>query len=566
MKTDAGHSLFARMLSLAMALLLLSQPAVLRSADATPTVVPSSPAAQTAAPADDSTTSRAAEDNLNRAVNARRSDFLPASRTESTINRSVIGNLPDLGDASNAAMSEVEERQQAEQAMQEIRRDPDYIADPLLTDYLNSLGFRLARAVRASGLDSAPSFDFFAVRDKGINAFAMPGGYVGVYTGLMVAAENESELAAVVGHEIGHVLQKHYARGQDRNRGNVLMALGGLALAILAASHNPSAATGLAIGGQAAAADNYQSFSRDAEREADRVGYQILQAGGFDTSASPAFFSWLQRANNINESNIPSYVRTHPLTVDRIADMQARAQQTAKQPVQPQATEFYYARARARVLQTPSPVALADLRNYFQQQKSAPLKPEVQAGNLYGLAYVNEQIGDFAAMRRALDELEALVRSPAIVEKTSPAIEVMELEFAASGGKMQEAVQEAEKALKQFPASRAVGVAYVRLLLLAHRPADAVGFLQARTRLEPGQSAWWDLLAESFAAQGKRAAQHRALAESMMLQGAWPSALEQLKIARAAGDANFYELSEIDARIHQLQNDYKDQLGPRTRR
>jgi predicted Zn-dependent protease len=204
--------------------------------------------------------------------------------------------LPDLGDNSTGNLSEFDEQRIGEKIIREIKKDPDYSTNWIVYDYLNQLGKTLvnsARSQRISGSDAtgpfAPKFDFFAVKDKSINAFALPGGYIGVHTGLMVLAENESELASVLGHEIGHITQKHIARGAGFSKESSVLMLAAMLVAALAVKNNPNAAQGLAVGGQALAIQNQLSYSRSAEREADRIGFQILQASELDVSGMPAF-------------------------------------------------------------------------------------------------------------------------------------------------------------------------------------------------------------------------------------------------------------------------------------
>ena len=222
------------------------------------------------------------QSNLNRSVQIGRQS--PYLQKDPTVIDAPTYELPDMGDPSTAALSPDMERRLGDRVMREIRRDPDYVSDPLLGDYLNTIGFKLIEAARrqhVAGSTSSSSFELFAVRDPAINAFALPGGYIGVNTGTLVATESESELASVLGHEIGHVLQRHIARGIDKSGESMWIALASLLLAGLAATKSGDAAQALAIGGQAAAVSNQLSFSRSAEREADRVGFTLLTGAGY---------------------------------------------------------------------------------------------------------------------------------------------------------------------------------------------------------------------------------------------------------------------------------------------
>lgn len=205
------------------------------------------------------------QSNLNRSVQiGRQSPYLPK---EPTVIDAPTYELPDMGDPSTASLSPEMERRLGDRVMRQIRRDPDFVPDPLITDYLNTIGYKLIEAARrqhVAGSTSASSFELFAVRDPGINAFALPGGYIGVNTGTLVATESESELASVLGHEIGHVLQRHIARGIDKSGESMWIALASILLAGLAATKSGDAAQALAMGGQAAAVSNQLAFSRGA--------------------------------------------------------------------------------------------------------------------------------------------------------------------------------------------------------------------------------------------------------------------------------------------------------------
>jgi beta-barrel assembly-enhancing protease len=208
-----------------------------------------------------------------------------------------------------------------------------------------------------------------------------------VHTGLIVSAETESELASVLGHEIGHVTQKHIARMFSQQGANSMIAIASIILAVVAASRNPNAAQGLAMGGQALAIQNQLSYSRDAEREADRVGFQILEAGGFDVQGMPDFFHRMQRANSIMESGVPGYVRSHPLTTDRIADMQDRVRGLSKPKVN-SSVEFYLLKARARLIQTTSSSNYPELKQLYESLARKP-EPIKQLEGNYGLALLS---------------------------------------------------------------------------------------------------------------------------------------------------------------------------------
>jgi predicted Zn-dependent protease len=502
-------------------------------------------------------------DNLNRSVKAgQRSEF--GLRSGNPVVEGSGVQLPDMGDPSTAALSPDMEKRLGDRIMRDIRRDPLYVNDPLLSDYLNALGYRLVQAARRQNLAGstgagtfATGFELFAVRERSINAFALPGGFIGVHTGLLVQSDTESELASVVGHEIGHVTQRHIARGITSQDQSMWIALASMVLAGLAATRSPDAAAALAMGGQGAALANQLSFSRGAEREADRVGFQILSAAGFDPQGMPDFFKKLQRVTGISDSSVPAYVRTHPLTSERIADMQDRASHLAVRKVG-NTPDYEFARMRARIIQEATPSELRNARDALQSQLAGASAVRAPALH-YGIAMAEQRLGRVAQAEQSLAEARRLYGNIPGATSGSPMLDVMAIELARAQRRVPDALNQAMASMRAFPLSHAVTLAYADTLLGAGRLDELVTFLRARTREESARGEWWELLARAYAGQGKRVQQHQALAEKYAIDGAFQAAIEQLQIARKAGDGDFYTLSEVDARLHQLERQYREE-------
>ena len=513
------------------------------------------------------TQDNAAKENLGRVIQSpeARSANLPS---RNTLQSQPVLVLPDMGDPGGDALSPLDERKIGEQIMREIRRDRDFSNDWPIYDYLNSMERRLMQAARRLQLGGANAqgsaaydYEVFAVKDPSINAFALPGGFIGFHTGLLIAAETDSEVASVMGHEIGHVLQRHLARSLERQGTNSIIALAGIVLGALAAASNPGAAAGLITGGQALAIQNQLSYSRDAEREADRIGFQILQASGYDVNGAPAFFQRLQKAYGIMDSGVPGYLRTHPLTTDRIADMQDRARTVAQNRV-PSALEFYLIKARARVEQSGSTSGLFDLRNLFESL-SKQATPEKQMEGFYGLALVAQRQGRFDQAEGFLQKARAVAQnvlapgSP--VQRQSLSFDYTASELALARGRPEEALQYAQNAAKADPFSFSATVATVNAELRLGRANEAITLLRAKTKAQPNETIWWNLLARAYDQDKKIGLRHYALAEKFATEGAWPSAIEQLKIARSAAGNDFYLGSVIDARLRVFQNQYREE-------
>ena len=509
----------------------------------------------------------AAKENLGRVIQS------PEARSANLPSRNTLQSqptlvLPDMGDPGGDALSPLDERKIGEQIMREIRRDRDFSNDWPIYDYLNSMERRLMQAAKRLQLGGANAqgsaaydYEVFAVKDPSINAFALPGGFIGFHTGLLITAETDSEVASVMGHEIGHVLQRHLARSLERQGTNSIIALAGIVLGALAAASNPGAAAGLITGGQALAIQNQLSYSRDAEREADRIGFQILQASGYDVNGAPAFFQRLQKAYGIMDSGVPGYLRTHPLTTDRIADMQDRARTVSQNRV-PSALEFYLVKARARIEQSGSTSGLFDLRNLFESL-SKQASPEKQMEGFYGLALVAQKQGRFDQAEGFLQKARAIAQNALApgspVQRQSLSFDYTASELALARGKPEEALQYAQNAAKADPFSFSAVVATVNAELRLGRTNDAINLLRAKTKAQPNETIWWDLLARAYDQDKKIGLRHYALAEKFATEGAWPSAIEQLKIARSAAGNDFYLGSVIDARLRVFQNQYREE-------
>ncbi|AOK17644.1 peptidase M48 [Burkholderia cepacia] len=471
--------------------------------------------------------------------------------------------LPDLGDGSGGSLTPQAERRLGERVMREVRRDPDYLDDWLVRDYLNAMAARLAAAAAARFIGGyTPDFDLFPVRDPQINAFSMPGGFIGINSGLVVTTQTESELASVVGHEMGHVLQRHIARMIGANEKTGYTALATMLLGVLAGvlARSGDLGSAIAVGGQAYAVDNQLRFSRSAEREADRVGFQLLAGAGYDPYGMPGFFERLDRAS-MGDAGVPAYARTHPLTGERIADMEDRARRAPyRQPRQ--SPEYGFVRARLRVLQNRAPTDIAAEARRMQSEIDDRTAPNV-AANWYGIALANAQLGEYdaagkalASARTAFDARERREDDPAT---SSPSLDVLAADIARRAGHADDAVRLAALAQRRWPASHAAIVGHLQALLAARRFADAQAQARAQAKADPEQPDWWDYLAKASDGKGDVLARRRALAEKLALDGAWPSAIRQLKEARDAKDVSFYEQSMIGARLLEFEARYKEE-------
>jgi predicted Zn-dependent protease len=444
--------------------------------------------------------------------------------------------LPDLGGPGESALSPQMERRIGESIVRDMRRDPAFVDDPEVSDYLGTLGARLTQATSGARHD----FEFFAVRDPAINAFALPGGFVGVHTGLLNAAETESELASVLAHEIAHVTQHHIARMLGQQQQMQMPVMAAIAAAILLGRSRPDLATGAAAAAQAGAVSAQLAYSRDFEREADRVGLQALGAAGFDAGAMAVFFEKMQRSQRVSDDGtVPGYLRTHPITVERIADAQNKA---ASIPYRQHldSAEFHLLRAKLRAESGDPRDALAHFEASVRDGRYAS-----EAAARYGLA---------SALLRARKarEADAELRRLRATGVSGAMIETLAARVKQALGDHVGAATLLAGARARYPHSRPVLYAHVDALQEAARNDEALAALNESVRLYPRDPRLHAMQAKTYAALGKRLLQHQAQAEYYALQGSLPAAIEQLQLARSAGDGDFYQLSVVDARLKEL--------------
>ncbi|MEF8733573.1 MAG: M48 family metalloprotease [Candidatus Accumulibacter meliphilus] len=444
--------------------------------------------------------------------------------------------LPELGDASRVDFSPQLERKIGEQIFNQIRaHEPSYVDDPEVSDYLNSLGGRLV----AASSNAAGNYYFFAIRDNTVNAFAMFGGFIGVNTGTLLTAQSESELAGVIAHEISHVSQGHLARQIAREKQSSIATMVAMAVGVLAARSNSQVATAAIASAQAASIQSQLAYSRDFEREADRLGYQTLAKAGYDVRGMGDFFGRMQLAGRVYENNAPVYLRSHPLTVERISDMQNRSQNASYRQVA-DGPDFYLVRAKLRAQAVPPGEAVSEFSKQLREKKYAS-----EVATRYGLTYSLLQAKNVAAAQKELGALLALKVSSPLIAGLAARTEI-------AAGNQAGAAKIYRDALQRYPQSKALVYGYAEALLAGRQYEQSLQFLESQLQLYSSDYKLYGLQAKTYAALGKRLQQHRAQAEFYLLQGQLGAAVEQLQFAQQAGDGDFYEKSAVDARLRDL--------------
>lgn len=489
-------------------------------------------------------------------------------------------NLPSLGDGEGLTVSA--ERRLGDRIARSIYRDPDYLDDPVLGDYLQQLWQPLLAAARQRGevppeLAERLAWELMISRDRRVNAFALPGGYLGVNLGLLAVTERPEELASVLAHELSHVSQRHIARLMSNEQRMAPWMIAGMILGALAAGSNPQAAGAAIAGSSAVAAQQSLNFSRDMEREADRIGFGVLTGAGFDGQGFVGMFDKLQQASRHNDDGAFPYLRSHPLTSERIGDMQARlpagggvagapalGPRADASPLRsaglPSAALHALAAARARVLAERDSARW----NAWVEQAQAT---NARAPALYAGALAAQRLGQSA---RAAEQVARLRQASAGSDARALA-DALALELLLAPGATPNLALLAELRDTALAGdSRAMALLGAQAALASGQAPRAASRLQAWVVEHPRDAQAWQLLARVHQAQGHTLRAVRADAEARAAHFDWDGALERFKAAQALPpaqrNADPIELAIVDSRRRDVEQRLQEAMREEDKR
>lgn len=447
--------------------------------------------------------------------------------------------LPDFGDISGSLMTPAQEERLGQEFMRYVRATQHVVKDPLLTAYIQDVGDSLVARSDAPGRN----FNFFLVDDPEINAFAGPGGRIGVHTGLLLTTQSESELAAVMAHEIAHVTQNHLFRAWHATEQMAPAAAALLIAAALlgAAGGGGDAALAVAAGGQAALIQRQINFTRHNEQEADRIGIQVLAETGFDPHAMASFFGRMGKANRTGATEVPEFLRTHPVTTNRIADAQGRANQYRyRQPHDDM--RYYLAKAALEVERAESPLAVA---GSFQARINDGRYQRLTA-EYYGLALANLKAERYQQAEQALHAIDRKFHDlPELVE--------VRARLALAHGRPDQADALLSDALLLLPHNRALALALGRTKLETGQYRQAYDQLSALIDQQPDDAEVRKQLATAAGKLGKIAEGHEQLAEFHYLTGDTRAAIQQLQQALKQPGLPYFQEARLTARLRSLE-------------
>jgi predicted Zn-dependent protease len=473
--------------------------------------------------------------------------------------------LPGMGDGGEMTASA--ERRLGDQIARELYRDPDYIDDPVLGEYVQDIWQRLLAAARLRGdltpeLDERFAWTVLLGRDRSINAFALPGGYLGLHLGLISVTGSRDELATVLGHELSHVTQRHISRIMAKQNRQMPLLLAGMILGMIAAgkSRNGDAGQAVLMGSQAAFMQSQLSFSRARAREADRIGFGVMTQAGFAPQGAAAMFEKLQYASRLNDNGSYPYLRSHPLNSERISDMQGRFQfKPGSTAAMPLAMDHAMIAARARVLVRPGVDVLRQYIDAAGSGEFARSTPAQQAGTLYAAALAANELRDYKAARALAQRLTARVAEDAPAARLARLLSA-EIELVA--GDAPKAATLLDPKAKDRPEMMLAAQAAAA----TRQPGPMVAPLRDWVAAHPRDASAWRALANLYTAQNDTLRAIRADAEANVALLDYPGARDRFKAAqefmrKGEGPIDHYEASIVDTRARAIEALVKEQAA-----
>lgn len=447
-------------------------------------------------------------------------------------------NLPELGDYSSSKISESDEIFIGRQILFQVNQSDSIIRDIEISDYLDSLGKRLINA----STDPAKKIEFFIVSDPSINAFAMLGGVIGVHSGLFLASNTESELASVISHEIAHINQKHISRFLLQQERASYQSTFIMAVALLLARSNPQLASTAMAGASAGSVQGALDFTRENEKEADRVGIQTLNKAGFDVRGARDFFTTLKQANQFSGGAAPAFLQTHPITSNRINDIEDRLKDFPyKQRVDNQT--FHYVKGKLK--------ALLDSREDTKNILEENIKNKIyinEGGERFALAYIylidNEFIKSYEQIQWLFDN-----------EQSNPMLSQLYINYLIKINKVTEAKKIYEQNLNLFPSNRSFIYGLADLYLETQDSEKAIKLLKENEQKFSQDPILYKLFAKGYANQGKKLLQYENLAEAAYYNFNLQEAIIRMDLAIKANDGDFYQKSRVESRLKQFQKE-----------
>ena len=451
-------------------------------------------------------------------------------------------DLPRIGEPADTALSPLEEQKIGARVTAQLYAHDYILEDPEVTEYVAALTWRLVAAAEAD----PPDLTVFAIRDPRINAFALPGGFLGVNAGLVTSVRNESELAGVMAHELAHVTQRHIARTIEGTQAANLATWATVLAAIIAASANPEVVIAALSLGQAATYQREVNFTRAHELEADRIGIRTMSRARFDPDAVATFFVRLEQQSRLYGNQVPEFLRTHPVNTTRISEARMRAASLPKSRAR-DSLEFSLMQARARVLTSERP---SQATEYFKGQLNA--RPDSVADG-YGLAMSYLRLGEYSRATEAL-------KKPLETHPRQANLAMLRGRIQLARGDTAAALAGLSRNLEYFPRYAPAILEYADALIAAGRPDEARQVLLSHEQSLGTRMDTYRLLAFAARDAGQTIEAQYQMANYLFERGDGPGALAQLDAALRLSSLSLQERSKLKARRSEIAESSKDQL------
>ena len=448
-------------------------------------------------------------------------------------------DLPDFGDSAGSVVSPEYERRLGQLFLKQIRYYSKLVTDPEVESYIQSLGYQLA----SHSDNNEQPFSFYVIDNPTINAFAGPGGVIGMHTGVILNSENESEVAAVMAHEIVHVTQRHLARMfEEANRYSLPTAAAMIGAIVLAVA-NPEAGAAALAGISGLSAQNQINFTRANEEEADRIGMQLLVRAGYNPLSMPSFFEKLQRLSRYAESGAPEFLRTHPLTTSRIADSIARAESYERKVYEnTHSYELIKKKLQVNSFKTPSEAAKQFRELLIISEASEKDTMPIR----YGLAYAYIGNNDYALAKQQIDHL--LKDNP-----DNAAYLLLAAKMETGQSNYNNAFKHYEKAYSLYPDYKPVVMNYTRALLDVKQAKPAREILKSYERHHSHDLNSYTLLGQAEAMLGNEIETAIIQTEYYYLAGETKLAVDKLKFIKQQYKLDYYQDQRVSARMDELE-------------
>lgn len=441
--------------------------------------------------------------------------------------------LPDMGDSSGTLITPEEEKELGEAFFRSLHSQITINQDAEIQQYIQTIGEQLSAHSDAPG----HPFHFFVVMENDINAFAGPGGYIGVNSGLILTTEAESELASVMAHEIAHVTQRHLYRAAEAAGRLSIPTMAATLAAILLGTQSPALGQAAVMAIQAGSIQFQIDFTRENEAEADRVGMQTLAGSEYDPRSMPTFFERLQQSSRYYGQAIPEFLRTHPVTTSRISDTRGRAEAYPYKQY-PDSVGYQLTKAKIRVLTTTDS---AQTLSHFQSRLSQGTT-EQRAVAQYGMGLI-------ALNSQKFKDAENIFNGLAKTYPNQPHYLSALARTALEAHDYKTALERYKKLSAQYPDNEAIKLDYITSLLKAGNPAQAREKLLSLNTKTQQLPIYWELLAQVYSALNQPAESHRYLAEYYYATGQTNDAILQIKLAQKSKGLNFQLSSILAARL-----------------